>query len=423
MKNFHKIFYFSNVSKSYRTLAFTAILGAGLGLSACSSDPKTAGGGPSGTEAGNAITAQILTDNLKPAALAYVKLVNSESLDAESDSYAATADSNGNVNITGIANGSYILEARQGSLAIQKNITLNGSDVSSRVDTLEKMVSVAGSITANGEDIISASGIIKVRGLDHSAPVENGSFKLDSLPAGHLDLVFIPSDNSTDTVSTYVQVYAGKSATTSTFAAESNSLLLDDFEDGNSQHRFGPMYFAPGDGAWWYNNSSEKVIETRDSSISKNVSLSNENGNTALHIAYDFSTLSDSTILDVDGNSVTAWASLGVQIGSNNKTEVCYDLASVDSIAFKAKGSGNVKLQLIDNTREARDLSSSIDIAEVNLNATWIRYSFDIANYVDSSDVNIHCITMINWVAVNDVEFWLDDIELVHGDRISIWEK
>ena len=42
-------------------------LSFGLGLSACG-ETKTAGGGPSGSEAGNAITAEILTADKTPAA-------------------------------------------------------------------------------------------------------------------------------------------------------------------------------------------------------------------------------------------------------------------------------------------------------------------------------------------------------------------
>ena len=54
---------------------------AAFALIGCSSSTETAGGGPSGTEAGNAITAQIMVAG-KPAAYARVKLTESESLDA-----------------------------------------------------------------------------------------------------------------------------------------------------------------------------------------------------------------------------------------------------------------------------------------------------------------------------------------------------
>ena len=65
-------------NKTKRVLTLIAPLAIGFSLCACGSD-NVAGGGPSGTEAGNAITAQILIANA-PAANARVKLVEHNSL-------------------------------------------------------------------------------------------------------------------------------------------------------------------------------------------------------------------------------------------------------------------------------------------------------------------------------------------------------
>ena len=57
-----------NPANTAKCAAYSILaLSMGLGLSACG-ETKTAGGGPSGTEAGNAITAQILTADKSPAA-------------------------------------------------------------------------------------------------------------------------------------------------------------------------------------------------------------------------------------------------------------------------------------------------------------------------------------------------------------------
>ena len=94
MRGLFKNMYLSNVQKDFSTfgLGLIALTTAAM-LSACSDSDKTAGGGPSGTEAGNAITAQITVAG-QPAAFARVKLSESESLDA-SESEFAEADSNG----------------------------------------------------------------------------------------------------------------------------------------------------------------------------------------------------------------------------------------------------------------------------------------------------------------------------------------
>ena len=106
----------ANMAKcaAYSLLALTF----GLGLSACG-ETKTAGGGPSGTEAGNAITAQILTADKTPAALARVRLMDSEDLDSEK-AYSAETDKKGKVVIEGVADGDYTLEATLDGGALQK---------------------------------------------------------------------------------------------------------------------------------------------------------------------------------------------------------------------------------------------------------------------------------------------------------------
>ena len=109
MRNLNENLYFWDVLKKtpanmakFAATSFLA-LSFGLGLSACS-ETKTAGGGPSGTEAGNAITAQILTAEKSPAALAKVRLMDSEALGDEK-AYSAEADKNGNVTIEGVEDG------------------------------------------------------------------------------------------------------------------------------------------------------------------------------------------------------------------------------------------------------------------------------------------------------------------------------
>ncbi|MCF0220676.1 MAG: hypothetical protein HUK19_00130, partial [Fibrobacter sp.] len=130
MKTILENLYFLNMRKSSGTpflikgVSLTAgAMALGLGLSACSEGTSTAGGGPSGTEAGNAITAQIYNADKTPAAHAKVKVMESASLDSQ-NAYTAEADKNGKVSIEGVAKGDYILEAKQGANALQLNISV-----------------------------------------------------------------------------------------------------------------------------------------------------------------------------------------------------------------------------------------------------------------------------------------------------------
>ena len=108
MKSLQKKLYFSNVEK-----VWIPILAMGLAaFTGCSDSEKTAGGGSSGTEAGNAIVASFV-DGSTPAARIKVNLIESETLDFASagGSYTAKADDKGTVEFNDIPKGSYTLEA------------------------------------------------------------------------------------------------------------------------------------------------------------------------------------------------------------------------------------------------------------------------------------------------------------------------
>lgn len=408
--------------KSHRTFASlikgvsatAVVLGFGLGLSACSSDDKVAGGGPSGTEAGNAITAQILTADNTPAKSARVRLTPNKALDSD-QAYTATTDENGMVSIPDVSKGDYILEARLGGTALQQRVTATGESQDLGASNLGEMASVSGSL---GD---SSDGTLKVRGLDHSAPVVNGKFVLDSLPAGHLDLVFVPEADQ-DTVSSYVKLDAGEKVSANTFANEKKSLLLDDFQDRNNQHRFGPMYFGPSDGGWWYISHAQNVEVLAGLDSKDHVKLETEDGNTAIHVTMDFESL-DSLSYNEDGERVIwPWGNMGVEIGSNDK-DICYDLTSVDSVAFKAKGNGNFRFMLVDETHKTETFDGKFAESNQTLSEDWQRFSIALDDIIDERAGSLTCVTLLSWDLVGSIDMWLDDIELIGGEKQLIWEK
>ena len=413
MRNLNENLYFWDVLKetpaNMAKFAATSILALsfGLGLSACS-ETKTAGGGPSGTEAGNAITAQILTAEKSPAALAKVRLMDSEALGDEK-AYSAEADKNGNVTIEGVEDGDYTLEAKLAGEALQIPVQVNGASVDLGKDRLKKTATVSGSV---GDK--SLKGVVKVRGLEHSAKVKDGNFTLDSLPEGVLSLVFIPDVEDVDTSSTYLKVLAGESTVSGSFADESRALLLEDFQDSNYQNRFMPA--RTYDGGWWYFDFSADNV-TPDFVIGENhlFTLANEDGNISAHVAAHFGDI----IKDSTGVAHWPWATMGVELGKSDKA-LCNDISSVDSVAFRIKGIGSVVFNIIDSNLKP-DHQKLIQ-SEYGLDSVWVRVSVPLPADKEA----FKCVNQLAWdfkTIDGYAEVWLDDVELIGGDRLSIWEK
>ena len=383
----------------------------GISLNACS-DSKVAGGGPSGTEAGNAITAQIIASGT-PAAQVTVRLTESESIDSDSVR-TATTDSKGKVSFENVSDGEYILEATMGDKALQKEVVVEGEDVDLGKGNLEKTVSISGSVQEK-------SGKVKVRGMAHEAEVVDGKFTLDSLPAGPLSLVFIPDGKKNDTSCTYMKVIAGESSTASTFAEESRALLLDDFQDSNYQNRFMPAHTY--DGGWWYfDYSAENVTAEHitDDGEHRFALETDEDGNIAAHVVAIFG----ETVKDSSGEKIWPWATVGIELGKSNKA-LCNDISSVDTVAFKAKGEGAIEFSIIDETQ--KNGNQNIAKFEFTLDENWDRISVPLKEILDPQ-FSYTCVNQIVWSfkpnnEEKKVEFWLDDIELTGGKRLSIWKR
>ncbi len=413
MKHSDKFLYLSDVLKSRSTSSnfarMAAIsLGFGLALSACSDNDKTAGGGPSGSEAGNAIMAQILTADAKPAANAKVKLIDSESLDSE-NAYTATADEDGVVSIEGVAAGSYTLEAKLKGEALQMPAEISTGDEDLGCATLQEMASLKGSVGSE-----TAKGTVKVRGLDYEADVVDGAFALDSLPAGPINLVFISTDS--DTVSSYVNVKSGEEATGFTFASEKTSLLLEDFEDGDHQHRFMPLNTY--DGGWWFfDYENRNVVPNYVLDEGHFFLIDKVDGSMVGHVSAEFN---DVIVVD-DTTKIYPWATIGLEIGSSDET-VCNDLSSVDSIAFRIKGTGALKFALVDKNISSTDQTIGEKI-RLEIPEDWERAVVAIDDLAEDKSA-LKCVTLLTWAfEFPGGDLLFDDIELIGGDKNSIWAK
>ena len=411
-------------NKNRRMISLIAPFAIGFSLCACGSD-NVAGGGPSGTEAGNAITAQILIANA-PAANARVKLVEHNSLDGQG--YTATANDSGYVTIENVAIGSYTMEASLNESALQLPVDVKDtvSDVALGQQNLQKSVFIGGSIADfiddTTESIKNMNGFVKFRGLDHSAAITNGKFEIFGLPAGHLNMVIIPTETA-DTVKVSVETDAGDSVTTLKPTApesENETLLIEDFEDGNNLHLYSSNFFE-GD---WNMMTITTVIPVPDSEKIKIypelpkdyqqhpfllLIQDSEYGGKEVHVQFDVP----------DTHNYTPWEFIKMNIGNSMGI---YDLSSVDSIAFDAWGSGIAEIQVIDETRKDKDFNSyTSGKFPFILPSQKTTHKFAWADIVPNEDDRKR-VTSISLVFHDDAELYFDNLKFIGKDLQNIWK-
>lgn len=413
-------------SKSIKSIALSSAssIMLGMGLLACTEDPSNgdvAGGGGSGTEAGNAIIATILNDDGTPARLAKVTLVESNSLNGEKYSYKAEADSAGVVVIDSVPIGNYVMEAALNDLSMQVGVMVYSNDsVKLGGQKLDKPVYMKGTLAEYGyPNSESANGVLKFYGLSHSAEVVNGEFTIGSLPAGSLRFAFIPSNSATnDTIALpSIKVNAGDSLVTvvpkpgnsgkdeelpvepekvdTTASApdtteepiKSEVLLIDDFTDGDNIHNMGTDFANSlnTSGAWFLIPGDNKMGSGPISVVPKVSNYTNpfadliettEDGNKRIHFSITFPDSqyqayppvyedtaafwsSYPTFRFMDSTEWVSqwWASFGLEVGT---TGTSYDFSQVDSIAFDIWGKGSCTFEFIDeNLKSGASISSS----------------------------------------------------------------
>lgn len=360
---------------------------------------EVAGGGPSGTEAGNAITAQILRGNKTPAVAARVFIMPSSSiLSTEEQTLKTTVtDSEGRFSVQDLAVGSYTVEVSDPSGALQFNAVVYDSLSFDRgIDTLRSFSKIQGFVG------FASAGFVTVQGMRHRAPVDaNGLFSLDSLPSGSASLVFSQGSESTPYYS-YAVLLPGDSIEPSSFVQETDRLLLEDFEDMNTQHRFAP-YVGDSTG-WWFLSAHEEVDVLFVDSLLVGYPLVKEESQ---YIAFN---------VTVPETVSVPWVNFGIQIGGNSSV---YDLTGLDSVAFKAKGSGTVFFQLI-GVEEDSSVVTPWPEQRFDLPSEWTRFAFSVNDFT-SNPALLKGIRVVSWVFTSSSDFALDDVELIGLSKEDLW--
>ena len=127
-------------------------------------------------------------------------------------------------------------------------------------------------------------------------------------------------------------------------------------------------------------------------------------------------------VKDSSGETQWPWATVGIELGKSDKS-LCNDISSVDSIAFRTKGEGAIVFGLIDETQSSQIIAQS----EFTLGDKWERISIPLADILDPQ-FSYTCVNQLVWSfkpnnEEKTVNFWLDDIELTGGKRLSIWKR
>ena len=425
-------------NRTRRMVTLIAPLAISVLLSSCSSE-NVAGGGPSGTEAGNAITAQILIAN-GPAANARVKLIEKESLDG--NGYIATANEDGIVTIENVAIGNYTMEAMLNGAALQLPVQVNdtkGMDLGSQ--TLEKSVYIGGSVTdfitdSTSDSLNSTTGYIKFRGLDHAAFVQNGKFQVFGLPAGNLSMVFIPTGTKHDTLDVSIKASAGDSLTTlkpktqppqdtakKDTVSKNMTLLIEDFEDGDNHNLLAPEYTTGGYGGSWalssnpnfmfFNITPELTPQTAFNPFLA-VIQDDGNGGKEVHFKAEFP---DTSLYKQQ------YLCFGMYIGNLGWS---YDLSSVDSIAFDAWGKGSGEIQISDENRKVENTSSAVPVYTagkypIELTESKKRYKLAFADILPNEE-DRKSVSTLAIVFHADAELHFDNLEFIGKDLLNIWK-
>ena len=428
-------------NKNRRILTLIAPLAIGFSLCACGSE--VAGGGSSGTEAGNAITAQILIADA-PAAKARIKLVEHNSLNGLNSNlngieggYTATTNDSGIVTIEKVPVGSYTLEAILNETALQLPVDVKDTinDVNLGAHSLQKSVYIGGSIAdfiadSSSDNLKNMTGVLKFRGLDHFATVTNGKFEVKGLPAGNLNLVFIP-ENALDTVKVSVETDAGDSITTlkpnnqpQDSTPKNERLLIDDFEDGDNLHNLAADYVTTVNGGTWYIASSstppyaiiqfDPELPAESSEQFAALLQNSSDGGKEINLS---TTFPDTSIYK------SMWACICMYIGNSNTS---YDLSAIDSISFDAWGEGTLYVQILDFKRFTNPMFASIfDYISGNyaikLPKEKTKFTVALADVLTEDERK--SVSALTFAFRHDAKFHFDNLEFIGKDLLSIWKQ
>lgn len=380
---------------------------------------RVAGGGPSGTEAGNAITARIIDQTGAPVVRALARLRPqgfraSSEVPAQWDTYT---DANGNLQISIPSAGDWNLELRHAQGALLLELQLDSGVLHTLGETSLKSYSrIEGQVPLP----VLPNQKVYLLGTEHGAyPDSLGHFVLDSLPPSDYVQILESADNQGlgAISSAPVRLESGANSRVGVLQPEESFLVLEDFFDGDTRHRF----WSLAGGGWWYLARHPDVIVQGPIAGNRDLPLlpvGPQDAGCLGHVVH-YTVQMDSAISN-------PWVELGVQLGFDYRG---YDMRAVDSVRIWARGTGEVvfRFQLTDGVQIFAEA-----LSHFNLSPEWgyhtVRTSelqlrdFSVTPRGELSAL-LSSVRAISFTFVDDAEFWLDRVELHGASRREIWGR
>lgn len=356
----------------------------------CSTDHASNGTGSNAGEAKMAITFKTPSDLPLVSAKVRVWNIGSDSLSVED---SLVANEKGAVAFDSSLSGWKLVEANSGdTLSVMKLV--NFADSLPKALVARSPEALKGKILKTGAPLSGA--IVRILGKS-SVTAADGSFEVQDLPAGtHFVFVYVAGEAST-------QTFQMQTSNSTNVAEISDTVytLIEDFENWNMHTLLGKAWGC----GWWFVGS--------DSALGGKSFVSPDFSDTANTIitAGAYSGKSLYATLNIDSSFTGGkFALVGFTLGGDFDEAVenyRFDLTSLVSVSFMAKGSGTVNLQMM-----RRDSTGTKEYHKVpfNLSSAWSKYAIDAFRFnAEMTDVNA-----FNFMADDSTaEIYLDDIRFV----------
>lgn len=269
--------------------------------------------------------------------------------------------------------------------------------------TLDSSLKLSGRILKSGKSLKNAN----IKLLDRDVKTDaSGNFEFEKVPAG----VYYAFVETASGVHSF-QVEAG--VFNSLEIVEDDFILVENFENWSRRRTILGQTF--GEGWWFLSTDSAQGGKSRASAGVWDDEILTKDG------AYSGSSFH--AVLDLDETFDTRYISSGFTLGNdffyvNDTVPSFYDLSSMKAITFYAKGNNSIYLQLTCMDEDGDQVFYSVP---VELTDEWQKFTVTPEEFEKrNAGATFDHVNSINFVATEDVEFYLDNIGIV-GISATDW--
>jgi len=339
-------------------------------LAACSGSDDLAGR-PNSSETENALAARILLPDGRPASGARVILVDERTwatrlaAGAEIDDRSYVADDSGRVDLRVPSDGAWRIQIQSPEDGLFDTLRVDQAHPVWRLSPLQPFEgNIRGVPTATTR--ICLSGTTFCSGVD-----AQGRFRFAALPSGK----YMPALH--DTIARSVAPLSGATisptaaGTTDSILVVPDTLVLEDFEDGNAK---GSLSSWTGTSGWWVYSSLATSLPAGTSAFPSRIVADAETASKVLH-------LTTSGMDSATGSLVLLGLDLGAGSSSADSSRVFADLSGLRTLRLRVKGTGSLKIFF--QTERTLRLGDEIHLGTtIPLTGSWQEIAIDPAQIV-----------------------------------------